>query len=538
LPLEVSLVLPVGDRPALSTSGTPAVRVGRLERLSGLLQALEGAPQSPVSLVVHGQLVDALAGRGGSARGILTGLRDLVGPNRDELLPAPYASPSPDALAAAHLGDELGRQLAAGRKSLAAHLATRAATGPYLVTDRLDPAGLGLLAQQGIRSVILPPSSLASPATPVSTTTAPLLLGRARGAAPGTTPSAGTIPSGTTEAALSDPGLATTFDAASTDPVLGAQRFLAELASVYFDDPFATQPRGVVVASSSAGSSSAFLAQILAGLASSPVLRPVTMSTFLDTVPIGANKTAAVGTLATVHPAPAPARAVAMARRALATVRSIVPTDQDLAAQLERAILVGESLGLGRSTQAAYEDAPSRALRTISRALSLSEAHTTLTSRSGRIPVTVTSSLGYPAHVLLRLRSSDLTFAANRSVLQLRLDLTGKASQSDIRVSTRTSGSSRLDIALVSPRDDYVLLEVAVAVRSTAISEVAVALSLGALLVLVVWWVRSSRRRRAIRMAGGAPGAGGRRGRHRSGSGDGPSTGAGAGAGVPAASRP
>lgn len=512
LPLEVALVLPLGDRPALSPAGTSAIGRPRLNRLAGLLRQLGQAPESPVSLATHGQLVDALATGNGAARGVLGQLAQLLGTGHDELLPEPYASPSVDSLASTGLATQLARQLGADRQAVGDHLHLRSTPGPFVVTGRLDPAGLDLLGKDGVSSIVLPPTDLSTPVAPVATPTAPLLVARRPTAPSRSTPAAGVVPAGTSEVVLSDPGLAATFDAASSDPVLAAERFLAEAASVYFDDPYATEPRGVVVVPQVADLESRFLSRVLAGLASSPVLRPVTLGRLVDTVPVGANGTAATGTLAAGRASggsrSSERSVVRGAGRALATLRSVVPTDHLLATQLQRAILVGESAGLPRRDQAAYEDAPAAALRRIAKDLSLSEAHTTLTSRSGRIPVTVTSSLAYPVHVLLRLRSGDLTFTANRSVMELPLDLTGKAVQRDIRVSARTSGSSRLELSLLSPDNGQVLVEEAVAIRSTAISGAAVALSIGALLVLLVWWVRSGRRRRRERRARpGVPGS-------------------------------
>ena len=514
LPLEVGLVLPLGSHPALTPAGGSELRPHQLSRLAGLLRVLTAAPQTPLTLELHGQLLEALARSSDpQAKELLGHLAVLGGGTSasagEELATAPFAAPAVDALTRLGLGGELDRQLAASRTAIDRTLHTTAAESPYVVGRALDPAGLGLLGQQGVSSVVVPPSSLATPTAPVSTPTAPLLVADAGRSVPAAPPPAGTVPKGTTEVVLSDPGLATAFDAPAQDPVLAAHQFLAEVASVYFDDPFATQPRGVVVTSRTLGSSNRFLATVLAGLGGSPGLQPETLARFVDSVPVGAND---APTAATLRGARADQRGpnatqVRDARATLGTLRSVVPTARFLATQLEQSILLGESAGLSNTRRAAYEHAPEQALRSIGKDLSLAGVRTTtLTSRSGRIPVTVQSTLSVPVHVVLRLRSSELTFAANRSLLTIPLDLTGKAIQSDVRVSARTSGSSRLEISLLSPRDGYVLLDESVAVHSTAISGVAVALSAGALLVLIGWWVRSAfRRRRRGRAVAPAP---------------------------------
>jgi hypothetical protein len=506
LPLEVSLVLPLGARLALSPQGSPILALGQLRDLAEVIGVLLDHLGAPLSLELHGQLLEALGRLREPAASAL--LEELVSLARspesqrgDELLRAPFGAPNLNALAAAGLSAQLNRQLAATAAAIASTLHRSTARAPYVSANTVDRAGLRLLEKAGITSVVLPPTSLATPATPVSTPTSPLLVADPGHLVPARPPAPGTVPTGTTEAILSDPGLADAFDAPSTDPVLSAHQFLAEVATVYFDDPFSSQPRGVVIAPSTLGSSSQFLADVLAGLSSSPILKPETLAGFLASVPVGANGAPVAATLEPHNLERASmldASAVRAATRALATLRAVVPTDHLLAARLSQSILLGESAGLSQARRSTYEDAPIQALASIGRHLSLSGVRaTTLTSRTGRIPVTVQSTLSVPVHVLLRLRSSELTFAKGRSELTIPLDLTGKAIQSDIKVASRTSGSSRLDISLLSPRNGYVLVDKSVAVHSTAISGVAVALSLGALLVLVIWWVRSSRSRKA-----------------------------------------
>jgi hypothetical protein len=83
-----------------------------------------------------------------------------------------------------------------------------------------------------------------------------------------------------------------------------------------------------------------------------------------------------------------------------------------------------------------------------------------------------------------------------------------------VAVRARTSGVFNVDIVMHSPSYQLELASGQVSVRSTATSVVGIILSLGALTVLVVWWVRTSLRRRRQRRAEGAdptvpaPGAG------------------------------
>jgi hypothetical protein len=57
----------------------------------------------------------------------------------------------------------------------------------------------------------------------------------------------------------------------------------------------------------------------------------------------------------------------------------------------------------------------------------------------------------------------------------------------------------KVAITLHSPSGGLLLSSGQISVRSTATSVVGIVLSLGAVVVLVVWWIRTSRKRRALR---------------------------------------
>jgi hypothetical protein len=71
-----------------------------------------------------------------------------------------------------------------------------------------------------------------------------------------------------------------------------------------------------------------------------------------------------------------------------------------------------------------------------------------------------------------------------------------------VRVGTRTSGDSTLELQLLSPGGQLQLASAEFTIRSTAISGVAIALTAGAGAFLLFWWFRSAARRRRRRAAG------------------------------------
>lgn len=115
-----------------------------------------------------------------------------------------------------------------------------------------------------------------------------------------------------------------------------------------------------------------------------------------------------------------------------------------------------------------------------------------LTSRRGSLPVTVENANPYPVDVVVRTRSDRLSFPDGE-----RLPVTVGANdvlRIDVSVEALATGSVPVFVELWTPDDAIRLDTRRLNVRSTAISGVGLVLSLGALLVLVVWWVRNWRR--------------------------------------------
>ncbi len=120
----------------------------------------------------------------------------------------------------------------------------------------------------------------------------------------------------------------------------------------------------------------------------------------------------------------------------------------------------------------------------------------TLTSQRGRVPVTIISSAPYPVTATLTLSSDKLLFPDGQTQ---NVTLHSNTNNFYVNVETRASGLFKVGVTLYSPTGGVVLSSGQVSVRSTATSVVGIILSVGAVLVLVVWWLRTSRKRRAER---------------------------------------
>jgi len=161
---------------------------------------------------------------------------------------------------------------------------------------------------------------------------------------------------------------------------------------------------------------------------------------------------------------------------------------------LERQSLVSGSIALTPAEQSAYFSAIGATIRLQTQLIDTPPDTTvTLTSRSGRIPVSIRSRMEVPARVRLQVSSDRLEFPEG-SVIDV--DLVDEITTVEIPVQARTTGSFQMAVAVTSPDGILAVTATKVTIRSTAVSSVGVVLSIGAGLVLLTWWLRHWREHR------------------------------------------
>lgn len=111
-----------------------------------------------------------------------------------------------------------------------------------------------------------------------------------------------------------------------------------------------------------------------------------------------------------------------------------------------------------------------------------------LTSRRGTLPIELHNETGFPVRVVVTVRSDRLLFPQGD---RFEVTLDEEITRLDVPVEARATGSVPTFVTMTTP-DGTVRLDMRqLNVRSTAISGVGLALSIGALAVLLVWWGRS-----------------------------------------------
>ena len=306
----------------------------------------------------------------------------------------------------------------------------------------------------------------------------------------------------TVSALAADSSLGARFSGQPNDPVLNAEQLVAGLSFVHFENPYLSQPRGVVVVPPPHWvPTAAFLDALLAGLSDNPALEPVTLAQLVERVPAGGNGDAVVRHLQAGAAGRGITRGaglrIADDRQQLSSFGAAAggaPEVTTLADQL----LGTEAQGLSSAWRSGALNAYARAFGAATGQITLATERTvTFTARQADIPVTVLSAAPYPITVVVTLTSDKFRFP-DGNTRQLTLD----RPTTSVRVTAeaRTSGDRLpIEVTLHTPDGQVLIAHTVLTVHSTAISFVGVALTAVAGAVLLVWWVRTWRRSRRQR---------------------------------------
>ena len=294
-------------------------------------------------------------------------------------------------------------------------------------------------------------------------------------------------------------------------PVLAAQRALADLALL----SGTPSDGGVAVSDGAAGVviklpanqplPAPFLDTLLQGLRAGGPLRAVSLAELFTADPHGSVDAPEPGP--TVVGAPLSSQDLTAYGNNLAATNEIVDGYSTFAGRvdpftedLRRRLLVSGSNDLTETERNAYLRSVSLAISAQTARVRITDDETvTLTSREGDIPITIHNDTGAPVEVRLSVDSDNKLDFPDGDTRRFRL--VEGPNRVEVPVEARASGSFPLRITATSPDGTLTVSRAQVTVRSTAVSGVGLILSVGALLVLVVWWARhwrSARRNRRL----------------------------------------
>jgi hypothetical protein len=494
---EARMVSHLVVRPAIDTT-SPPLAVAVLASVeaddladpgaaAALVDAVNAASDVPVTMAVRPDavdpLLDAAADQPGAA--LLASLRAASG---RPWLALPYARVSPDALAAAGVPEELLHQLGHGSAVLRDVLGASAEQTTWLAGPDLGGEGLALLPSNGVDHVLVDPDQVQEVSDGVLSVARPFLLAPPRGER------AEDDGDGAVDAMVLDTRIRAQVDA-DDEPALVANRVLAELASLWFEQE--RTPRGVAIP---VGTSvdAATLGALLDGLRAPRLFDAVPVDDLFTRAAPLQTRGAPLSRALVPDDGPSLSGSVATRVRSTRALRSSVVTmvrsDAPFLDEVDRHLLRATSVDLDGDEQRAELRAARDAVDRFRGSITTQERFTiTLTARAGTVPLTIRNDSGVPVEVEVRLRSSRLELP-DGDRLTVRLD--EATTRRDIAVRARASGSSTLEIEVVSPDGELAIASARYAVRSTAVSGVGLVASAGAGLFLIIWWARHWRQTR------------------------------------------
>ncbi len=536
--LATTVVLPLSAPPSSGLEDGPVRPPAGTTALVDAAAGLAASARVPLTLAPTPEVLSSLAT---SSPAAAASLQDALA-DRD-VLGRPYVPVEVPALGRA-ASALLPQHLEAGREAVRAALGRDPIRGTWLADESLDGAALAQVVAAGSSRLVLPQAALGPTGAEVPVPLRPVTV---------------TGGGSTATALVADGALAAHLDPAApaVEQPLIAHRLLADLAAIATlpadqgappRDPLVDRGVAAVVAPRRFTPSSGFLSELLAGLASSPVLRPVDLADAFAVAP------------EPPPPAPRPATTTRRARRGTTTTlpapagRTLLPLRPDAAARDISGVATDAVLQVSSHTQvlpdptpieppapgvsrpsqptqptqasqpgqpgqpgsqagaAGAEELRRRLLVATSADLPIDRRRARLralvdraqgdltgirmpvdrslrlTARTGQLPVGIFNETGRTARVLLHLESDKLEFPeGNRS--QVVLDHRTTTTRMLVRV--RASGSFPVKVRLLTPDGTQVLEETDYVVRAHTFPGVAIAVSGAAALFLAVWWART-----------------------------------------------
>ena len=472
VPLHVVVLAQVGPNAWLRAPSATATMV-----------AMAKYPLVPLAVGVdYRPLLDALVTTNVAATSWRRALTGLLASPFHQAISAPPATIDFGGLVTNGLVPQVTSQLHLGATLLAA--LTKHSTSD-IVWDQgtSSVADLNALHQAGIAHVVIDENAM----RPVPSTT--LAWGQPE------------RPVGTSDVTslATDSQLSTIANNQSITPELRSILVTDSLAFLHFVAPGDQVPRTEVVPLFVGTVGAAFVHDFFNGLNANPFLSATSLASSFSPTLVGANGVAPTWSLVQTTNAPWSLLNSQSLHALVAQFNSFVagvasPPEVDL---LTAAVAQAQIQGPPDLRQRAI-DAGQALLNQQVSSFQVDNSTVTLTSQRSELPITIVSAAHYPMTVLVHLVSNAFTFTKG-SIFPLTLSTPTTV----VRVPLRHAAGSEatLQVIITTPAGDVVLAHTAIPVRVTGASVVGYLLSIFSLVVLGVWWWRTSRRSNSPRRA-------------------------------------
>lgn len=447
-----------------------------LTALASLVAALNANPTANVTLNIPGALMQAaLNSNLPNVKVTVTQLLAWAQKPNHQIITSGFVPMDLPQLAASGLSKVIGQELTTGRTQAAQFLHQNLTSlGPIAVGNGLTPNTAHILSTLGVSEILLPDKYFV-PFNEKFSLSKPFLI---------------STDSSTDLTVLAEDSELESDIGSGTAPYQGANQLSTDLAQIYFDQPNDANPRVVsALMQVSNSQDAAKLTQILADVTASPFVRTVDINKAFS---MTSSEQLSFGKLSS--PAPFsildPTRFQTMAND-ISALNSSLGQNNSLT-QAGYSLLDSVASTLTTSVSDGYLQQSQTAVSEVAKLVSLaSNKAFTVTARKVQLPIAISSQLKGPFKGVLVITSDRLSFPNGN---RIPVVLNGPNTTLSIPIYAETLGIYLISARLFTTDGQLVVAHTSIEIRSTAFSAASIVLTLGAFLVLALWWIQSFRR--------------------------------------------
>ena len=443
---EIALIGTLDAPVSLQPDATTQISQSTRSVITEAISTLEANPDTPISLAIRPELVDALGNSTDEDTSLLTRLQNAASL---QLLPTTYVDVQPDELLAQRSSDVFISQLRLGEDVLAAGLPNMSINrDSWLQTSPLFSGGALLLRNLGLRTAVLLSDSQKTTANGISVFADSTRLVELK-----------LLNSDRMTAALADTNLSAALTRGSDEPTGGpylvAQQILAELKvlrSEIIDRDETMSGRGVILSTESGAlPSTALVNALIDSVAGQPDMRFVSLEDLLNTMTVsivdGLPVAFELQSLADSYPSESALRDFSDRVNGFS---AMLPDGDERRDQWQRVVNVLPARGLTPIQMQSYIDAVDAQLVALGASIVTPGSTTfTLGGRDSSIRLSLRNDNDTDLLVRIRLSSSKLSLATDEQVVTLPA---GTSTLVEIPVTAKSNGRSPVSLILITQK--------------------------------------------------------------------------------------
>lgn len=277
---------------------------------------------------------------------------------------------------------------------------------------------------------------------------------------------------------------------AGTIPYTSANQISTDLAQIYFDQPNDVSERVVsTLFQVTSPQQASNLNAALNDISNSPFIRTTDLQNAFSLIPTSSLQIGRLGK-------PAPSRSIDVSRfKSISSDISALDSSlgkSTLLNQAQTSLMASLASSISFSKSQQFLNSSQTTVSQISNMLSLATNKSfTVTSRNVKLPIAISSQLKVPFKGVLVINSDRLSFPNGNTVPVV---ISGPNTTLSIPIYAETLGIYLISAKLFTTNGKLVVAHTSIEIRSTAFSLVSIILTLGAFLILALWWIQSFRK--------------------------------------------